>query len=75
MLSTHEKKRLKSYMETEQMCLWSEPSFKLLAESYVGDVLINARILKSHYDDSLLYCKEDDKCHGILQIHVADPLN
>lgn len=57
------------------MCLWSEPSFKLLAESYAGDVLINARILKSHYDDSLLYCKEDDKCHRILQIHVADPLN
>ena len=66
MLRTHEEKRLRNYMETEQMCLWSEPSFLLLAKSCLGAKPTNAGILKSHYDDTLLYYKEDCECHGVL---------
>ena len=48
------------------MCLWSEPSFLLLAKSCLGAKSTNAVILKSHYDDTLLYYKEDCECHGVL---------
>ena len=47
------------------MCLWSEPSFLLLAKSCLGAKSTNAAILKSHYD-TLLYYKEDCECHGVL---------